>query len=63
MPCIVNAANEVVNKAFLEDRIGFLRMSEIIEKTMQKVAFDASPDLDVYMDTDEVARAVASEML
>lgn len=63
MPCIVNAANEVVNRAFLDDRIGFLKMSEVIEKTMQKVAFDASPDLDVYMDTDRVARAVASEMI
>lgn len=63
MPCIVNAANEVVNRAFLDDKIGFLKMSEVIEKTMQKVAFDASPDLDVYMDTDRVARAVASEMI
>lgn len=63
MPCIVNAANEVVNRAFLEDKISFLRMSEVIEETMEKVSFDASPDLDVYMDTDKTARAVASEMI
>lgn len=63
MPCIVNAANEVVNRAFLEDKIRFLRMSEVIEETMKKVSFDASPDLDVYMDTDRVARIVASEMI
>ena len=63
MPCIVNAANEVVNRAFLEDKISFLRMSEVIEETMKKVSFDASPDLDVYMDTDKAARIVASEMI
>ena len=63
MPCIVNAANEVVNRAFLEDKISFLRISEVIEETMKKVSFDASPDLDVYMDTDKTARAVASEMI
>lgn len=63
MPCIVNAANEVVNRAFLEDKISFLRMSEVIEETMKKVSFDASPDLDVYMDTDRAARIVASEMI
>lgn len=63
MPCIVNAANEVVNRAFLEDKISFLRMSEVIGETMKKVSFDASPDLDVYMDTDRTARIVASEMI
>ncbi len=63
MPCIVNAANEVVNRAFLEDKISFLRISEVIEETMKKVSFDASPDLDVYMDTDKTARAVASEII
>lgn len=63
MPCIVNAANEVVNRAFLEDKISFLRMSEVIEETMKKVSFDASPDLDVYMGTDRTARIVASEMI
>ena len=63
MPCILNAANEIVNRAFLEDRCGFLQMSDIIEKTMAKVAFDANPDYDVYVATDNEARRIASELL
>lgn len=63
MPCIVNAANEIVNRAFLEDKIGFLQMSEIIEKTMQRVTFDANPSYDTYVATDKEARAVAKELI
>src|SRR5574344_3000792 len=63
MPCILNAANEIVNRAFLEDRCGFLQMRDIIEKTMAKVAFDANPDYDVYVATDKEARRIASELL
>ncbi|MCI6082273.1 MAG: 1-deoxy-D-xylulose-5-phosphate reductoisomerase [Prevotella sp.] len=63
MPCILNAANEIVNRAFLEDRCGFLQMSDIIEKTMATVAFDANPDYDVYVATDKEARRIASELL
>ena len=63
MPCILNASNEIVNRAFLEDRCGFLQMSDIIEKTMAKVAFDANPDYDVYVATDKDARRIASELL
>jgi len=63
MPCIVNAANEIVNRAFLEDKIGFLQMSDIIEKTMQKVAFDSNPDYDIYVATDKEARAVATNFI
>ena len=63
MPCIVNAANEIVNRAFLEERCGFLDMPRIIEKTMQMVDFDANPSYDTYIATDAVARRVASEML
>ena len=63
MPCIVNAANEIVNRAFLDDRCGFLQMGEIIEKTMQRVAFDAHPSYDTYVRTDAEARRVASELL
>lgn len=63
MPCIVNAANEVVNRAFLEDRIGFLRMSEIIEATMQKATYLASPTFDDYLQTDAEARRIAAAML
>ena len=63
MPCIVNAANEVVNRAFLEDRCGFLQMGQVIEQTMQRVAFDASPSYDTYVETDAEARRVAGEIL
>ena len=63
MPCILNAANEVVNRAFLEDRCGFMQMAEIIEKTMNTVAFDANPDYNVYVSTDHEARRIAAGML
>lgn len=63
MPCIVNAANEVVNRGFLEDRCGFLRMSEIIEKTMDRVAFDTTVAYDTYVATDREARRVAAELM
>ena len=63
MPCIVNAANEVVNRAFLEDRCGFLQMGEIIGQTMQRATFEANPDYDVYVQTDLEARRIANELL
>ena len=63
MPCIVNAANEIVNRAFLEDRCGFLQMGDIIEKTMQKATFNAQPDYDVYVQTDAEARCIADAIL
>ncbi|MDR0769259.1 MAG: 1-deoxy-D-xylulose-5-phosphate reductoisomerase [Dysgonamonadaceae bacterium] len=63
MPCILNAANEIAVLAFLEDRIGFPAMSNIIEKTMERVPFIASPDLDDYMQTDMEARAKALSMI
>ncbi len=63
MPCIVNAANEIVNRGFLEDRCGFLQMGEIIEKTMNRVAFSSESDYDTYIATDAEARRVAEELL
>lgn len=63
MPCIVNAANEIVNRGFLEDRCSFMQMSDIIEKTMQKVEFSDKADYDTYVATDAEARRVASELL
>lgn len=61
MACIVNAANEIVNRAFLEDRVGFLRMSEIIEATMQKSTFIKEPSFDDYLQSDAEARKIAAE--
>lgn len=63
MPCIVNAANEVVNEGFRKGQCSFLAMGDIIEQTMRKVPFDASPDYDVYVQTDGAARKVARELM
>ena len=63
MPCILNAANEVVNRAFLEDRCSFLQMSDIIEQTMQRVPFIAKPTYENYVQTDDEARKVAQELI
>ena len=63
MPCIVNAANEIVNLAFREGRCSFLGMGELIEKTMQRATFDAKPDYEVYLQTDAEARRLATELL
>ena len=63
MPCIVNAANEVVNEAFRHDRCSFPKMAEIIEKTMARCTFDKNPSLDTYFKTDTEARSIASELL
>ena len=63
MPCIVNAANEIVNRAFLEDRCGFLEMSDVIAETMQRTTYSGSPDYDTYVATDAEARRIAAELL
>ena len=63
MPCIVNAANEIVNRGFLEDKCGFTQMSDIIEKTMSRISFSSAPDYDTYVSTDAEARRVATELL
>ena len=63
MPCIVNAANEIVNRAFLEDRCGFLQMGDVIAETMQRATFSKNPDYDIYVETDAEARRIASELL
>ena len=63
MPCILNAANEVVNRGFLEDRCGFMQMSDIIEKTMSRVPFVIKPDYDTYVDTDAEARRIAEKIM
>ena len=63
MACIVNAANEVVVSAFLKDRIPFLRMSEVIEQTMSRVAFIQTPTYEDYVATDAEARRVAESLI
>lgn len=63
MPCIVNAANEVVNEGFRKGRCSFLGMGEIIEKTMAKATFSVTPDYDTYIATDAEARRIAAELM
>lgn len=63
MPCIINAANEVAVSSFLRDEIEFLRMSEVIEKTMQQVSFVKTPGYDDYVATDAEARRVAQSFI
>jgi 1-deoxy-D-xylulose-5-phosphate reductoisomerase len=60
MPCVLNAANEMVVHAFLNDKISFLQMPEIIEKTMEKARFLKNPDLDDYIQTDKETRIMTS---
>lgn len=63
MPCILNAANEIAVSAFLEDRAGFLQMSDVIARTMEKAIFVARPTYDDYVQTDVEARRIAAEFL
>lgn len=63
MPCILNAANEIVNEAFRQARCSFIAMADIIEKTMERAAFDANPTYETYIQTDQEARRIAREMV
>jgi len=63
MPCIINAANEIAVKGFLDNTIGFLAMSDIIETCMQKISFMSSPLLDDYLNTDKETRIFAQNLI
>ena len=63
MPCVLNAANEVVNLAFREGKCGFLQMSDVIAQTMEKTMFITEPTYDDYVQTDKEARKIAKELL
>ena len=63
MPCILNAANEIVVAAFLKDKIGFLQMSDIIETVMAKAEFVAKPTYEDYVITDERVRILTNELI
>ncbi|WP_461640955.1 1-deoxy-D-xylulose-5-phosphate reductoisomerase [Labilibaculum euxinus] len=63
LPCIINAANEIVVDAFLRDEVGFLRMSDIIEDCMHKTGFIKNPTYEDYVLTDKEARKLALSML
>ena len=63
MPCIVNAANEIVNAGFLHNQISFLGMSEVIAQTMERTTFVAKPTLEDYLATDAETRTIATELM
>ena len=63
MPCILNAANEIVVDAFLKDNIGFLEMSDVIAECMETIGFVATPTLDNYLETDQQTRIFATELV
>ena len=63
MPCILNAANEIAVEAFLNDKIGFLNMSDLIANCMEKITFVANPNLEDYVATNEATRILAKKIL
>ncbi|WP_029283486.1 1-deoxy-D-xylulose-5-phosphate reductoisomerase [Pedobacter sp. R20-19] len=63
MPCILNAANEIVVEAFLKDKIGFLEMSDVIEQCMAEISFTEKPQLTDYLETDKHSRILAGELV
>ncbi|MFN4286069.1 MAG: 1-deoxy-D-xylulose-5-phosphate reductoisomerase [Lacibacter sp.] len=63
LPCVLNAANEIAVWAFLRNRIGFLDMTDVIEKTMNAIPFIAQPTLDEYLDSDGEARSYAASLI
>lgn len=63
LPCILNAANEIAVYAFLRNRIGFLEMTDVIEKTMNKVTFIDKPSLEDYFASDGDARQYAADLI
>jgi 1-deoxy-D-xylulose-5-phosphate reductoisomerase len=63
MPCVLNAANEVVNLAFRENRCGFLQMSDVIARTMAQANFIPQPTYEDYVLTDKQARQIAKQLL
>ena len=63
MPCILNAANEIVVAEFLKDKIGFLQMSDIIENVLSKSEFIVKPTYDDYVNTDDLVRILTKELI
>lgn len=63
VPCVLNAANEVMVAAFLEGKVSFTAMSDVIEKTLEQVAFVATPVLEDYVASDREGRVKAAENL
>ena len=63
MPCVLNAANEIAVDQFLKDRIGFLEMSDVVERCLAKMDYIEAPAYEDYVETDQKTRSIALEML
>jgi 1-deoxy-D-xylulose-5-phosphate reductoisomerase len=63
LPCVMNAANEIAVFGFLKNRIGFLDMTEVIERTMEKISYLANPTLEEYFESDAEARNFAASLI
>ena len=63
LPCVLNAANEIAVYAFLKNRLGFLDMTDLIEKTMSRIPFIQNPTLEEYFETDGEARSYAASLI
>ena len=63
LPCVMNAANEIAVYAFLRNRIGFLDMTDLIERTMEKVPYIEKPTLEEYYESDGEARTYAADFI
>ena len=61
--CILNAANEIAVEAFLNDKIGFLNMSDLIDNCLEKITFVKSPTIEDYIETDQQTRLLANKLL
>lgn len=62
-PCVLNASNEIVVEAFLNQKVGFLEMSDLIEETLTRVEYIAKPCLQDYIETDERAREITAQLI
>ncbi len=62
-PCILNAANEIAVSKFLEDRIGFLEMSDVVESCLNKISYVSTPSFEDYVETDKETRILATELI
>jgi 1-deoxy-D-xylulose-5-phosphate reductoisomerase len=62
-PCVLNAANEIAVEAFLKDKIGFLQMSDIVERCLQTIKLIEKPSYEDYVTTDKETRREANEMI
>lgn len=63
MPCVLNAANEIAVQEFLKDNIGFLQMSEVVERCLEKISYVSKPTFEDYVETDRETRQLAGELV